>query len=120
MSGALPREAGIHADGAARSVGFMRTRVLLAAAALLAVGCSSGSPAVSGRPRATAPSTGSPAPGVSVEAASYSSSAPCGWRATPTYRHVIWIWMENRTYASVLGSGSAAPHLASYAGKCGL
>jgi phospholipase C len=28
--------------------------------------------------------------------------------------------MENRTYTSVLGSGSAAPHLSSYAGKCGL
>ena len=28
--------------------------------------------------------------------------------------------MENRTYESVLGSGSAAPHLSSYAAKCGL
>jgi phospholipase C len=33
---------------------------------------------------------------------------------------VIWIWMENRTYASVLGNGTAAPNLSSYAGKCGL
>ena len=28
--------------------------------------------------------------------------------------------MENRTYASVLGNGSQAPHLSSYARKCGL
>ena len=28
--------------------------------------------------------------------------------------------MENRTYSSVLGSGSAAPKLSAYAGKCGL
>ena len=28
--------------------------------------------------------------------------------------------MENRTYSSVLGSGSAAPKLSSYAAKCGL
>jgi len=59
-------------------------------------------------------------PKVSVEGASYSGSAPCGWRATTTYRHVIWIWMENRTYAAVLGNGSAAPRLSAYAGKCGL
>jgi phosphatidylinositol-3-phosphatase len=57
---------------------------------------------------------------VSVKAASYSGSAPCGWRPTTTYRHVIWIWMENRTYASVLGNGTAAPKLSSYAAKCGL
>jgi hypothetical protein len=86
----------------------MRSRILVAAAALLAAGCSAGS------------SASSPSPRVSVKAASYSGSAPCGWRSTTTYRHVIWIWMENRTYASVLGSGSAAPQLASFAGKCGL
>jgi phospholipase C len=33
---------------------------------------------------------------------------------------VIWIWMENRTYASVLGNSSEAPKLSSYAAKCGL
>jgi phospholipase C len=33
---------------------------------------------------------------------------------------VIWIWMENRTYTSVLGNGAAAPRLAAYARRCGL
>src|SRR3954469_10555677 len=98
----------------------MRTRVLLTAAALLAAGCSAGSSPASGRAPESTPSSASPKPGVSVEAASYSGSAPCGWRRSTTYRHVIWIWMENRTYTSVLGSGAAAPHLASYAAKCGL
>src|SRR4051812_39824987 len=100
--------------------GFMRTRVLLAAAALLAAGCSAGSSPEGGGPPASTPSSASPKPGVSVEAASYSGSAPCGWRTSTIYRHVIWIWMENRTYTSVLGTGSAAPHLSSYAAKCGL
>src|SRR5947209_20542813 len=94
----------------------MRTRVLVAAAALLAAGCSSGSSATVGQPQASS----SPSPQVSVKAASYSGSAPCGWRPTTTYRHVIWIWMENRTYTSVLGSGASAPHLSAYAAKCGL
>ena len=48
------------------------------------------------------------------------TAGPCGWRPTTTYRHVIWLWMENRTYSAVLGSGAAAPHLASYASRCGL
>jgi phospholipase C len=33
---------------------------------------------------------------------------------------VIWIWLENRSYSAVLGSGAAAPNLKSYAGRCGL
>ena len=92
----------------------MRARLFVAVAAL-AAGCSSGSPAshASGPLPHTAGST-------SVEAVSSSGSGPCGTRNTTTYRHVIWIWMENRTYSSVLGSGSAAPKLSSYAAKCGL
>lgn len=33
----------------------------------------------------------------------------CGTRSSPprTYRHVIWIWLENRSYDQVVGSGSA-------------
>jgi len=92
----------------------MRVRVLVAALALAAVGCSSGSSTTGSRPSAT------PLPNVSVQGASYSGSAPCGWRSTTTYRHVIWIWMENRTYSAVLGNGSEAPRLSAYAGKCGV
>jgi hypothetical protein len=44
-------------------------------------------------------------------------TAPCGWERKAAYRHVIWIWMENRSYQQVLGSGSG--HLASFARQCG-
>ena len=47
-------------------------------------------------------------------------AAPCTAATPRPYTHVIWIWMENRTYESVLGSGDAAPRLASYARQCGL
>jgi phosphatidylinositol-3-phosphatase len=93
----------------------MRIRTACAALALAAAGCSS-APQTGRAPHTPSP----PKTSTSVKAASYSGSAPCGWRASSTYRHVIWIWMENRTYSSVLGSGSAAPRLSSYAGRCGL
>jgi hypothetical protein len=47
------------------------------------------------------------------------SRHPCGWHsAVPkTYRHVIWIWMENKSYSKVIGS-SAAPYQTSLAHRC--
>jgi hypothetical protein len=44
---------------------------------------------------------------------------PCGSAgATPAvYRHVIWIWMENKTYSNVIGSHSA-PYQTSLAHQC--
>ena len=36
-----------------------------------------------------------------------------------SYRHVIWIWMENKDYENVIGS-SSAPYLNSLAAECGL
>jgi hypothetical protein len=35
------------------------------------------------------------------------------------YRHVIWIWMENHSYGSIIGS-RAAPYVNSLAARCGL
>ena len=56
-----------------------------------------------------------------------SAAAPCGQVGTPppTYQHVIWIWLENRSYGTVIGgAGSAArrqaPYLNSLADSCGL
>jgi phospholipase C len=46
-------------------------------------------------------------------------AAPCGWKDDTTYRHVIWIWMENRSYDQILGRRPGATHLASYAKACG-
>ena len=46
---------------------------------------------------------------------------PCGGLRRPptTFRHVIWIVMENQSYSDVIGS-SDAPYLNSLAHKCGL
>jgi hypothetical protein len=46
--------------------------------------------------------------------------APCGQvqRATPTYEHVIWIWMENKNRSEVFDS-KAAPFMHSIAASCG-
>jgi chitodextrinase len=60
-----------------------------------------------------------------VTAATYScvAAGPCGSAAasTPaTLQHVVWIWMENKTYSSVIGNTSAAPYENQLAGQCGL
>lgn len=52
-------------------------------------------------------------------AAGIGHHVPCGWEQRATYRHVIWIWMENRSYGEVLGAGGGARHLASFAKRCG-
>jgi hypothetical protein len=49
------------------------------------------------------------------------SGGTCGTMALSSvhYQHVIWIWMENHSYPSVIGSGQA-PYINSLAGACGL
>src|SRR5262249_50230162 len=81
----------------------MRTRLLALAAAL---------PLLAGAPAAVAAAT-SPAPTVPA-------SGPCGMQATAAgYKHVIWIWMENHSYNTIIGS-SQAPYINSLATACGL
>lgn len=87
-----------------------------AAASLAIVGCS-GSPSGNAgadlsvqRALARNPTTGFAATG---------RRAPCGWEQHTTYRHVIWIWMENRSYSQILGQNGGATHIASYARACG-
>ncbi|HVT21841.1 MAG TPA: alkaline phosphatase family protein [Mycobacteriales bacterium] len=95
-----------------------RTLRLIGAAALavpVVVGCNgpSGSDGANLSVKhalARQPSTGFAASG---------KAAPCGWKAKAGYRHVIWIWMENRSYGQILGRSGGAEHLASYARKCG-
>ncbi len=82
----------------------MRTRLvaLTAAAPLLLGVLSAVGPAAAARP-ATAAAAG-----------------PCGRVATaPQYKHVIWIWMENRSYRSIIGSAQA-PFINRLAAECGL
>ena len=60
-----------------------------------------------------APTTPSPA----VTAA---TGGPCGTSsAAPTYSHVIWVWMENHSYDTIIGS-SQAPYINTLASQCGL
>ena len=48
------------------------------------------------------------------------AAGPCGTLTTaPTYKHVIWIWMENHSYGDIIGS-SQAPYINSVASECGL
>ncbi|MDX6211117.1 MAG: phosphatidylinositol-3-phosphatase [Frankiales bacterium] len=56
-----------------------------------------------------------------------SVSAPCGRIAPPSggYRHVVWIWLENRSYDTVIGGPGSwargqAPYLNRLAARCGL
>jgi phospholipase C len=82
----------------------MRTRLLALAAAL---------PLLAGAPTAVA-AVARPAPPTTA------ASAPCGTQATaPGYKHVIWIWMENHSYNTIIGS-SQAPYINSLATECGL
>jgi phospholipase C len=48
---------------------------------------------------------------------------PCGRQSSPPqqWRHVVWIWFENRSYESVFGPGATAtPYLRELADRCGL
>ena len=79
----------------------MRTRLLLSAAIVLAaIG---------------------PVAGVAAASPASAASQPCGTATAPhTYQHVIWIWMENRSFGDIIGNKSQAPYLNSVAASCGL
>ena len=62
-----------------------------------------------------------PASGLAASTPAAAAAAPCGTAARPpAYRHVIWIWMENRSYRDIIGNTSQAPYLNSLAAQCGL
>jgi len=53
-------------------------------------------------------------------AAAATAGGPCGTlTSAPTYTHVIWVWMENHSYNTIIGS-SQAPYINALAGECGL
>jgi hypothetical protein len=63
--------------------------------------------------------TASPAAAV-VMPSPAAASGPCGTvTSPPRYKHVIWVWLENHAYATIIGS-AAAPYLNSLAAGCGL
>lgn len=66
-----------------------------------------------------ASATGAPAAPAAPPAA-VSAGQPCGTQTTaPKYTHVIWIWMENHSFNTIIGSKSA-PYINSLAKACGL
>ena len=86
----------------------MRTRVVFIATAL---------PLLMSAPSAVALPVGAAATAVT---AGPSASHPCGTLASPpTYHHVIWVWMENHSYDTIIGS-SQAPYINGLANSCGL
>jgi phospholipase C len=59
--------------------------------------------------------------GVTAASPTALASGPCGTATTPhTYKHVIWIWMENYSLSNIIGNKSQAPYLNSLAASCGL
>ena len=84
----------------------MRTRMAaLMAAVPLLLGTTAAVTAASGSAAMVSPAT---------------ASGPCGTLTSPpTYTHVVWIWMENHSYSSIIGS-SQAPYINSVATECGL
>src|SRR5580704_4172061 len=92
----------------------MKTRLAAAALGtfglLVATGCAGQAALASGAQPATA----------RAAATSPSASHPCGTQAKPgTYKHVIWIWLENHSYGAILGS-SQAPYFNMLAKECGV
>ena len=58
---------------------------------------------------------------VSQETAVATSTGPCGTMPISSvhYTHVIWVWMENHSYSTIIGA-SAAPYIDALAKECGL
>src|SRR5205814_8311595 len=80
-----------------------------AAFALAVAGCADGSGVASRRKASTTVTTTSPTSTVQSTLPAQAASGPCGAEATPppAYDHVIWIWMENKTFDQVIGNAGA-------------
>lgn len=76
-------------------------------------------------PSATVPSASTPSASASPSRTAVPTAPgrpsvghPCGVSGAPHYAHVVWIWMENHSYGSVIGN-SQAPFENSVATQCG-
>ncbi|HLI73845.1 MAG TPA: alkaline phosphatase family protein [Acidimicrobiales bacterium] len=87
----------------------MRTGAVMAVMGVLLGACGGGAPSVS---RTTTTTAG---------LHSHSAAAPCGTMALSSthYDHVIWVWMENHSYDSIIGSPDAT-YINQLAHSCGL
>ena len=63
---------------------------------------------------------GAPAAVAAAATGTAAAGGPCGTLTSPpVYQHVIWLWLENHSYGTIIGSPQA-PYLNSLATKCGL
>jgi hypothetical protein len=90
--------------------------VLLLWVGILGTGCGARDTTTAHGP---ARNTQAPAPSTTAAPAPR-HGRPCGAVASPPahYAHVVWIWMENHTWSSVINS-SEAPYLETLAHECG-
>jgi hypothetical protein len=79
---------------------------------------SSTTPASSAGPKVSVAATGTP---TSSGATTRPAGTSCGWTASPPahYQHVIWLWFENKSASTVVGS-SNAPYFNSLSRSCAL
>jgi hypothetical protein len=85
------------------------TKMRVAVAALLGAACvaAQAAPALARTTAVTRPAT------------TPSASHPCGTQAKPgSYKHIIWIFMENHSYSKIIGSSQAA-YINTVAKECG-
>jgi phosphatidylinositol-3-phosphatase len=90
----------------------LRKKIIWTIAATLAAGVLAGcggNGGGSGQPSSTNAGVAIPRPAPATR--------PCGTVGSTTYDHVVWIVMENQTYGSVIGSGSA-PYETALAHQC--
>jgi phosphatidylinositol-3-phosphatase len=101
------------------TIGFRRPQNALRALGL------AGASALAALALAALPMSGASAqPARLAAAVSATGAGPCGTaahgdRQGAHYKHVIWIWMENQSYGSIIGS-SNAPYINQLAAECGL
>lgn len=57
---------------------------------------------------------------MAISSADAATTSPCRGAAKPArWHHVVWIWMENKSYSQIIGSPDA-PYINSLAKRCGL
>ncbi|MFI5046648.1 MAG: alkaline phosphatase family protein [Acidimicrobiia bacterium] len=105
----------------ARSLSFAPIRAVCAGAAvaLALSACGGGSESASRGTTPTTVATTNTTSATASTAAEQQRGGPCAGHATPpaVYDHVIWIWMENKGFARVIGNADA-PYETSVARLC--
>jgi phosphatidylinositol-3-phosphatase len=98
-----------------------RTAAAALGAGILLASCASGAPPghQAARLRTTTTVTPLPRPAPGTSTTLPAGAAPCTAASPPAhYQHVVWIWMENHSWGSIVGNPSA-PYVSALARQCG-